>query len=92
MFLNLTEISNSVFLIDCVSLMKQIPSNSIAGCVTDPPYNYEFFGHKWNNQEIQRRLEIAKKNPKILVKNIPYGSGLSGGVRNARWRSICIYL
>lgn len=22
---------------------------------------------------------------KVIVKNIPYGSGLAGGVRNARW-------
>ncbi len=66
--------------------MKILPSDSISACITDPPYNYEFIGHKWDNSEIQRRISKAKsKDSKTLVKNIPYGSGLAGGVRNERW-------
>ena len=53
-------------------------------CITDPPYNYEFIGHKWDDSEIQRRKDRIKES-KTLVKNIPYGSGLAGGVRNQRW-------
>jgi site-specific DNA-methyltransferase (adenine-specific) len=70
---------------DCIKVMKKIPSNSIAVCITDPPYNYEFAGHKWDSDEIKRRTEKAQKSSSILVKNLPYGSGLSGGVRNERW-------
>ena len=77
--------TNKIHLGDCVELMKNMPSNSIAGCITDPPYNYEFFGHKWNNQDIDRRCKKAKNNPKILVKHVPYGSGLAGGRRNENW-------
>lgn len=78
------EFINKIFNGDCLEEMKNIPDNSIAACITDPPYNYEFIGHKWDASEIKRRTERVK-NSNTLVKNIPYGSGLSGGVRNARW-------
>jgi len=64
--------------------MKSLPDNFVSACITDPPYNYEFIGHKWNDDEIKRRMERVKDS-RTLVKNIPYGSGLSGGVRNQRW-------
>lgn len=69
---------------DCISIMREMPSDSIAASITDPPYNYEFIGHKWDNKEINRRIERIKDS-NTLVRNIPYGSGLAGGVRNARW-------
>lgn len=75
---------NKILNIDCISGLKDIPDNSVDGCITDPPYNYEFIGHKWNINEIERRISKVQ-NSKTLVKNIPYGSGLSGGVRNELW-------
>lgn len=69
---------------DCRELLAKLPAASIAACITDPPYNYEFIGHKWDHAEIERRLDRVKSS-NTLVKNIPYGSGLAGGVRNARW-------
>jgi site-specific DNA-methyltransferase (adenine-specific) len=69
---------------DCREILRKFPENCIAACITDPPYNYEFIGHKWDAVEVERRLERIK-NSKTIVKNIPYGSGLAGGVRNARW-------
>lgn len=78
------EIRNKIFLGDCRKVLKQFPADIISTCITDPPYNYEFIGHKWNEEEIKRRI-LRVKNSKTLVKNIPYGSGLSGGVRNASW-------
>ncbi len=77
-------IKNQVFLGDCREILNSFPECSIAACITDPPYNYEFVGHKWNNQEIERRINRIQ-NSKTLIKNIPYGSGLAGGVRNERW-------
>ena len=77
---------NEVLIGDCREVMKSLPENYVSACITDPPYNYEFIGHKWNDSEIQRRMErINSKESKTLVKNIPYGSGLAGGVRNERW-------
>ncbi|GMB93710.1 hypothetical protein NHP200010_14370 [Helicobacter bizzozeronii] len=46
---------------------------------------YEFFGRNWDHAQIERRTQKALNHQKILVKNIPYGSGLAGGVKNARW-------
>lgn len=79
------ELKNQLYLGDCIKIMQQIPDNSIAGCITDPPYNYEFIGKDWNNEEIKRRTERVKDNSSTLVKNIPYGSGLAGGIRNKNW-------
>ncbi len=75
---------NKVLLGDCRKVLKELPDNTISVCITDPPYNYEFIGHKWKDSEIQRRKDRVKDS-KTLVKNIPYGSGLAGGVRNERW-------
>ncbi len=75
---------NKVYTGDCIEVMATFPKNSIACCITDPPYNYEFIGHKWSDEEVKRRTGRVKDS-KTMVKNIPYGSGLSGGVRNERW-------
>lgn len=76
---------NKIYNMDCIEGMKEIPDNYIASCITDPPYNYEFIGHKWDSEEVKRRTERVKESSSTLVKNIPYGSGLAGGVRNKRW-------
>ncbi len=78
------KIKNQLFTGDCKEVMRELPDSSISACITDPPYNYEFIGHRWNAAEIQRRVSRVQGS-KTLVKNIPYGSGLAGGVRNARW-------
>ena len=78
------KIKNEIISGDCREILSGLPENIISACITDPPYNYEFIGHKWDNDEITRRLDRIK-NSKTLVKNIPYGSGLAGGVRNKRW-------
>ena len=78
------DFRNKILNGDCLEVMKQLPDNSIATCITDPPYNYEFIGRNWDVKEIKRRTERVQ-NSNTLVKNIPYGSGLAGGVRNERW-------
>ena len=80
------SLTNTILQGDCRQVMASLPANCITACITDPPYNYEFIGHKWNDSEIKRRMDrVNDKDSKTLVKNIPYGSGLAGGVRNARW-------
>lgn len=69
---------------DCLKLLRKIEDESITTCITDPPYNYEFIGKDWNIEEIERRVSRVQ-NSATMVKHIPYGSGLSGGVRNKRW-------
>lgn len=78
------KIINTILNGDCREELKKLPNNYVSACLTDPPYNYEFIGHKWDDNEIKRRMERVK-DTKTLVKNIPYGSGLAGGVRNELW-------
>lgn len=75
---------NKTHNMDCKEGMKLLDENSIAVCISDPPYDYEFIGKDWNDDEIKRRVERVQDSS-TLVKNIPYGSGLAGGKRNARW-------
>ena len=78
---------NKVHNMDCIEGMKLLDDDTISVCITDPPYDYEVIGQTWNNKEIERRLEKIKsdKESTTLVKNIPYGNGLAGGIRNKRW-------
>src|ERR1700677_4846294 len=76
--------SNQILKGDCREVLSSVTEDYFSACVTDPPYNYEFIGRDWDAAEISRRLERIQ-NSKTLVKNIPYGSGLAGGVRNERW-------
>jgi site-specific DNA-methyltransferase (adenine-specific) len=69
---------------DCREVLTGFDSDFFSACITDPPYNYEFIGRDWDAGEIERRLERVQDSS-ALVKNIPYGSGLAGGVRNKRW-------
>jgi len=69
---------------DCRKMLTSLDENSISCVITDPPYNYEFIGRNWDHDEIQRRMNRIQDSS-TLVKNIPYGSGLAGGVRNERW-------
>lgn len=71
---------------DCRKLLLDFPDNSIDAVLTDPPYNYEFVGMDWNHEEILRRMNrVSDSNSSTLIKHLPYGSGLAGGKRNARW-------
>ncbi len=80
----LNQYLNHILVGDCEAELASLPDESISACITDPPYNYEFIGRNWDEAEIQRRVGRIKES-KTLVKNIPYGSGLAGGVRNKRW-------
>jgi DNA (cytosine-5-)-methyltransferase len=76
---------DQVIIGDCIDIMRALPESTFAACLTDPPYNYEFIGRQWDHEEIQRRKSRVAGKSSTLVKNIPYGSGLAGGVRNKRW-------
>jgi site-specific DNA-methyltransferase (adenine-specific) len=69
---------------DCRDILDSLENNHVSCVITDPPYNYEFIGRNWDHDEIKRRMERIQDSS-TLVKNIPYGSGLAGGVRNERW-------
>ena len=54
--------SNRVILGDCRTVLSSFPEASVSCCVTDPPYNYEFIGRKWNHVEITRRLDRIQQS------------------------------
>jgi len=81
---NFSQPKNKIICGDAMLELKKLANDSIDCCITDPPYNYEFIGHKWDAEEIKRRTDRVK-NSNTLIKHIPYGSGLAGGVRNDRW-------
>lgn len=71
---------------DCRQVLKTMESASVDCVLADPPYNYEFIGKEWDHAEIRRRLDRVKDaGSSTLVKHVPYGSGLAGGKRDARW-------
>ena len=80
----MTETIQRVIHGDCRDILFELQAESISCVITDPPYNYEFIGRTWDHAEINRRLTRIQHSS-TLVKNIPYGSGLAGGVRNERW-------
>jgi DNA modification methylase len=53
------EIKNQIFTGDCKEVMREFPINSISACITDPPYNYEFIGHKWDAGEIEWKASFV---------------------------------
>ena len=80
------KFANEVLNGDAKEILAGLEESSVAAYITDPPYNYEFIGHKWDSKEIQRRIDkTLSRDSKTLVKNIPYGSHLAGGVRDKRW-------
>ena len=58
---------NKITCCNSIEELKKLPDNSIATCITDPPYNYEFIGRDWNQEEIERRTKRAEESETILV-------------------------
>ena len=56
-----TELA-TIYCGDCISVMAELPENSIDAIVTDPPYGLEFMGKEsdklWRNKNDNDRLWI----------------------------------
>lgn len=44
---------------DCLDLLRQVPDNSVGGCVTDPPAGISFMNREWDSDKGGRREWIA---------------------------------
>ncbi len=42
------DIKNKIICGDNLDIAKDIPSNSISACLTDPPYGLGFMGKEWD--------------------------------------------
>ena len=45
----------TLFLGDCLTLLPDLPDNSMDAIVTDPPYGLEFMGREWDGADGFRR-------------------------------------
>lgn len=52
---------------DCLTMMKQLPDNSVDMVCTDPPYFLDGLDEKWDKQAID------KKGASGIIKNLPKG-------------------
>jgi site-specific DNA-methyltransferase (adenine-specific) len=62
------ELSFSLFNGDALQLLKQIPSNSVHACITDPPYFIDTMGDEWTPELVKRRAKKAD-----VVGSLPVG-------------------
>ena len=65
--LQLSDLINKITLGECISIMKQMPSNSIDMVCTDPPYFLDGLGDDWNKNTLD------SKGSSSLVGNLPKG-------------------
>jgi SAM-dependent methyltransferase len=47
----------SLYLGDCIEVMRTLPANSIDAVVTDPPYGIRFMGKAWDGADIEERAK-----------------------------------
>ena len=80
------DLINTVVVGDCVELMKSIPDNSIAACVTDPPYELGFMGKAWDNTGIAYNVDMWRQVLRILK---PGGHLVSFGGTRTYHRMAC---
>ena len=51
---------------DCVIAMQQMSDNCIEAIITDPPYEMQFMGRKWDNTGIAYNIEMWKEALRVL--------------------------
>ncbi|MGL4233202.1 MAG: DNA-methyltransferase [Casimicrobium sp.] len=68
----------SLYLGDCIDVMRSLPSNSIDALVTDPPYGIRFMGKAWDGEDIERRANQRREH-----KSHDPQAGPNGGHKSA---------
>lgn len=51
---------------DCLEIMKDIPDNSVDLVLSDPPYELNFMGKKWDNTGIAFNMDLWKEVYRVL--------------------------
>jgi len=62
------QLAFSLFNGDALQLLKQIPSNSVHACITDPPYFIDTMGDEWTPELVNKRAKKAD-----VVGSLPVG-------------------
>jgi DNA modification methylase len=77
---------NKIHCMDCLQGMKLIDDNSIDSIVTDPPYELNFMGKKWDSTGIAYNVELWKEALRVLK---PGGHLLAFGSTRTYHRMTC---
>lgn len=56
----------TLYLGDCVEVMRTLPDNSIDSVVTDPPYELGFMGKSWDSTGIANNVEMWSECLRVL--------------------------
>ncbi len=64
----------SLYLGDCVEVLRSMPADSVDACVTDPPYGIGFMGKEWDTfspdaQRESKRFKIGRGDQKVTSTN-----------------------
>jgi site-specific DNA-methyltransferase (adenine-specific) len=51
---------------NCIDVMRSMPDNSVDSIVTDPPYELNFMGSKWDNTGIAFNVEVWTEALRVL--------------------------
>lgn len=68
----------SLYLGDCIEVMRELPENSVDSIVTDPPYGIRFMGKSWDGADIDKRVADRRAH-----KSHAPGAGPNGGHKSA---------
>lgn len=77
--------SNVLVYGDCFDVLPNI-TEKVHAVITDPPYDYDqsAMGIGWNQEEINKRLKLAKEKG-YGIQHLPYGNSRRGGKRDIEW-------
>ena len=59
----------TLYLGDCVEVMRAIPDTSVDSIVTDPPYELGFMGKKWDGTGIAYSVDMWREDRKSTRLN-----------------------
>jgi len=76
----------TLYLGDCVEVMRSMPDNSVDAIVTDPPYELGFMGKSWDNTGITYQVGLWQEVLRVLK---PGGHLLSFGGTRTYHRMAC---
>jgi len=77
---------NKILCGDCLEVMPKIPADTMDSIVTDPPYELNFMGQKWDNTGISFNVEMWGEALRVLK---PGGHLLAFGGTRTYHRMVC---
>ncbi len=58
--------NSTLYLGDCLDVLRLIPDNSVDSIVTDPPYELGFMGKSWDNTGIACNIDVWREALRVL--------------------------